>query len=118
MMWEILQNFLGWLEYRFYHLKINHRFKDSYIIVINYFDSHVLGKYIFINPETDDQIILRHEYGHRIQSSILGPLYLFLIFIPSFLHYLVFSRSGKDWSEYYEFYTESWANQLVKKKKR
>ena len=117
-MWELIQNLIGWIEFKYNKLKINHKFKDSYIIYIDYFDSHVLGKYIFINPKTDDTIILRHEYGHRVQSKILGPLYLFLIYLPSYIHYIIFSRSGKDWGEYYNFYTESWADKLAKKKKR
>jgi hypothetical protein len=118
LIWEIIQNTVGWIEFKYHHLKIDHRFKNSYIIYIDYFDSHVLGKYIFINPKTDENIILRHEYGHRVQSIILGPFYLFLIFIPSFLHYLIFEKSGKDWSEYYKFYTENWADNLTKKKEK
>ena len=60
--------------------------------------------------------VLVHEYGHTIQSLILGPLYLLVIGIPSvvwcaFTFYLV--REPK-WS-YYRFYTESWANYLGEK---
>lgn len=114
--WEIIQNLIGWIELKYHNRKIDHRFKNSYIIYIDYFDSHVLGKYIFINPKTDDTIILRHEYGHRVQSYLLGPFYMFLIYLPSYVHYLIFRNSGKDWSEYYNFYTESWADYLTKKK--
>lgn len=39
-----------------------------------------------------------HEFGHRFQSLLLGPLYLFIIGIPSAI-----SRSPT-------FYTEKWAN--------
>jgi hypothetical protein len=114
--WEIIQNTIGYIEYKKHKLQVNHQFKHSNIVYINYFDSHVLGKWIFINPKTDDNIILRHEYGHRIQSYLLGPLYLLIIYLPSLLHYKWFSRKNKDWNEYYDFFTERNANKLSKKK--
>ena len=113
--YEVIQNTIGLLEFKIKGLKINHKFKDSNIVYINYFDSHVWGKWIFINPNTDDKIIFRHEYGHRIQSYIIGPLYVFVIYIPSYIHYKIFNLSGKDWSEYYNFYTERLADLLSRK---
>ena len=71
---------------------------------------------MFINPTTDDNIILRHEYGHRIQSYILGPLYMIVIYVASLLHYHWFSKQGKDWNEYYNFFTEKNADKLSRKK--
>jgi len=55
-----------------------------------------LGPFIFLNgprsaagrgdfAKTVDQDLLAHEYGHCIQSLILGPLYLPLVGIPSVL---------------------------------
>jgi hypothetical protein len=62
-------------------------------------------------------IILRHEYGHRIQSKMLGVLFYPLIFIPSYLHFLYWSKFKNDnWNDYYNFYCEKWANFLSKKK--
>jgi hypothetical protein len=40
----------------------------------------------------------RHEFGHRFQSLLLGPFYLFVIGIPSAI-----SRQST-------FYTERWAD--------
>lgn len=114
--WEIIQNTIGYIEYKKFNLNINHRFKYSNIVYINHFDSHVLGKWAFINKTTDDNIILRHEYGHRIQSYLLGPLYMLLIYLPSFLHYKWFSKQNKEWDEYYNFFTESSADKITKKK--
>ena len=114
--YEIIQNTIGWIEFKIKRLKVNYRFKNSYIVYIDYFDSHVLGKWVFINPNTDESSIIRHEYGHRIQSYILGPLYLLVIYLPSYIHYKIFSLSGKDWSEYYSFYTENIADFLSRKK--
>ena len=115
--YEIFQNTLGYLEYKRYKLTINHKFKKSNIVYISHFDSHVLGKWVFINPNTDDKIILRHEYGHRIQSYLLGPFYLLVIYIPSYLHYIWFSNQNKEnWNEYYDFFTEKSADKLSRKK--
>lgn len=116
--YEIIQNTIGYIEYRCNHLKINHKFKNSNIVYIDYFDSHVLGKWIFINPNTDDSSIIRHEYGHRIQSYILGPLYLLVIYLPSYLHYKWFTTQNKSWDEYYDFITEKWADKLTHKNKK
>ncbi|MBP5225658.1 MAG: hypothetical protein J6Z38_08785, partial [Lachnospiraceae bacterium] len=75
-----------------------------------------LGMFLFLGHHGIDSYssrILVHEYGHTIQSCILGPLYLPLIGIPSFLWANV-KRIGKKWREgrgsYYAFYTEKWAN--------
>lgn len=114
--YEIIQNTIGWIEFKVKGLKVNHRFKDSNIVYIDYFDSHVLGKWIFINPNTDDSSIIRHEYGHRIQSYILGPLYMLVIYLPSYTHYKIYSLFNDEWDKYYSFYTESSADYLSRKK--
>ena len=47
-----------------------------------------LGAFIFINGKRGDEYkktVSVHEYGHTIQSLILGPLYLFVVGIPSFV---------------------------------
>lgn len=114
--WECIQNTIGFIEFKLNKSKIKFRFKNSNIVYINYFDSHVLGKWVFINPNTDDSGIIRHEYGHRIQSYILGPFYMIVIYLPSYLHYKWFVRQNKNWDEYYEFYTEKTADKLTIKK--
>lgn len=59
--------------------------------------------------------VLVHEYGHFLQSLLLGPLYLPLIGMPSFcwcnLPALrrLYVNGGKS---YYDFFTESCANKL------
>lgn len=47
-----------------------------------------LGLFVFVTEgrkEPRRQRILVHEYGHCIQSLILGPLYLPLVALPSML---------------------------------
>lgn len=59
--------------------------------------------------------LLVHEYGHTIQSLMLGPLYLPLVALPSALWCNLppckkyRRRSGVS---YYTFFTESWADRL------
>lgn len=59
--------------------------------------------------------ILRHEYGHSIQSMILGPVYLVAVGLPSILWCRVPAlghswRSGKR--SYYSFITERSADRF------
>lgn len=35
----------------------------------------------FVNKYQKDYQLLKHEYGHTIQSLILGPLWIFVIFL-------------------------------------
>ncbi len=73
----------------------------------------------------EDDRIVRHEFGHSIQSALLGPLYVFLIGVPS----LWWSRSesavrtrSEQKRSYWSFYTERWADacaeRFLAKKKR
>ncbi|MBI38096.1 MAG: hypothetical protein CMF59_00735 [Leptospiraceae bacterium] len=48
-----------------------------------------------------------HEYGHTYQSRILGPFYLIVIGVPSFLSALLRP------SRHSELYAERWANALA-----
>ncbi len=81
-------------------------------------DSASVGIFIFISESLDGRLreeITVHEYGHTVQSLILGPLYPFVISIPSAVWCLtprfVKMRAEKGIS-YYSFYTEKWANRL------
>lgn len=71
-----------------------------------------LGKYVFVNERASTETI-RHEEGHQKQSRMLGPFYLLVIGIPSFVwaslrHFGLFRKKS-----YYSFYTEKWADSLA-----
>ena len=59
-----------------------------------------LGPFIFLHGPSDsndplasvERPLLVHEYGHTVQSLILGPLYLLVVGLPSVLWSLRFSR--------------------------
>ncbi len=64
-------------------------------------------------PLLPDNPLLVHEYGHTIQSLILGPYYLLLIGLPSmlWLRLPVFQKlRNRKHISYYSFYTEKWAD--------
>ena len=73
-----------------------------------------LGDKIFLSDIYHGEylsLITAHEVGHVKQSRYLGPLYLFVIGIPSLI-WASIHRSVAPKKSYYWFYTEKWANKL------
>lgn len=78
-----------------------------------------MGMFIFISERAMTgecrEFTLMHEYGHTLQSIILGPLFLPVIGLPSLLWagLPVFLRYRERKSiSYYCLYSERWANIL------
>lgn len=76
-----------------------------------------LGKYIILSAYHADfdrtQDTWNHEYGHTRQSRMLGPLYLFVIGIPSICWAGLYGPVIKPTRNgYYKFYPERWADKL------
>lgn len=75
-----------------------------------------LGMFVFVNgsrPEEWTRDAEVHEYGHCVQSLLLGPLYLLVIGLPSALWCGLGACERyrrKHAVSYYALYTESWAN--------
>ena len=120
----IIQNIIGLILYVFL-LIINPRrprteFFGSKVIKWNSSFSASLGIFIFFGEVDKYNLtrVLSHEYGHCIQSCILGPLYLLIIGIPSFIwaHNRKYIRNrSRGYYRYSDFYPEKWANYLGKK---
>ena len=80
-----------------------------------------LGMFLFVpqglRPERE-AALLAHEYGHTFQSALLGPLYLLLVGVPSFLWanlpWNVKKRSAQH-IPYESRYPENWAEALGRK---
>lgn len=75
-----------------------------------------MGMFIFLGSGCSERSPLAvHEYGHTVQSAILGPLYLPVIGLPSAIwcgsRRLRRMRSEKGVS-YFCLYCERWANSL------
>ena len=130
--WGIVQSFLGLLVFLF-NVKHKHYFYHGAIVTEWKAKSSVsLGLFVFVTSEPYfydklkanyqneelKNMLLVHEYGHTIQSLILGPLYLIIMGVPStlwgFLPCCNRLRKEKKLS-YFWFFTESWANRLGEK---
>lgn len=70
-----------------------------------------LGPFIFTVRNVDDDIA-KHEAGHSWQSLFLGPLYLFVVGIPSAILFIRRRLMKKNRVWYYSHYPENWANKL------
>lgn len=122
--WGLPQTVLGLLEF-IKHCKEPHYIYHGAVVTECKENLNIsLGLFLFIAAEKDNartarlQKILDHEYGHTIQSLLLGPLYLLVIGIPSWLWcnvpYFRKLRKQKIIS-YHSFYTEKWADYLGEK---
>lgn len=118
--WQLPQNLLGLLLLLFYRREREyHRLNGRRFYFTNEMPSGIsLGNYIIMNRQ-DEEDGMRHEYGHTIQSRILGPLYLLVIGIPSGVYNLIdrwFVEKRVGWKRavkiYYSMPWESWADRL------
>ena len=77
-----------------------------------------LGDYMLFGVDIPNEDDYNHEYGHHIQSTYLGPLYLLIIGLPSISFNIYDSCCHKDWrfedryAWYYNLPWEKWADKL------
>ena len=115
--WQFPQNFLAFTVYSVlgYLAIYKGKYKGENVIVSDHILScFSLGDYIFALPNSPD-VSIAHEYGHCKQSEYLGWLYLIVIALPSVIHNLyvkIARKCGKE-PNYYNFYTEKWADKLA-----
>ena len=119
--WALPQNLVGGIAYLILSRKHKHeRFHRSFVTYISKenFGGVSIGIFIFINPDRNEKWLHDtriHEYGHTIQSLKLGPLWPFVIALPSVIwcgsKRLIQYRKDNDVS-YYWLYCEGWANLL------
>jgi len=125
--WGILQTLSGFCVFLMNYKEKHYSYHGAIITEWKSKSSVSLGMFVFITKEpyfadklkniyTTEELsnrLLVHEYGHTIQSLILGPFYLIVIGIPSmiwgFSPYLHNMRKEKQIS-YFAFFTEKWAN--------
>lgn len=127
--WGILQTLLGFLVFLAHFREKHYLYHGAIVTGWKYSASASIGLFLFIATEQNtgkkqkndtplaelSERILIHEYGHTIQSLLLGPLYLVVIGVPSvlwcFLPWCKKKRENEQIS-YYSFYTEKWADRL------
>lgn len=126
--WQLPQNLIGLLLVWIYKPTRSHKLDNGVTV---YYSNKMsggisLGKYSIISDyyirkcKSDDEIlnndVTKHEaLGHGTQSRYLGPLYLFVIGIPSICWAAIYPCKRFPYSKngYYVFYTEKWADKLA-----
>ena len=119
--WQLPQHivaliYFGYLVMMCKDLGVDSRYKQATVIPCIMRGAVTLGNYVFVGLNSEYRKTVKHELGHTIQSKILGPLYLIVIGIPSITYCglrRIFPSLRKK--NYYNFYTEKWANYLSEK---
>ena len=119
--WQLPQHivaliYFGYLVMMCKDLGVDSRYKQAIVIPCVMRGAVTLGNYVFVGLNSEYKETVKHELGHTIQSKILGPLYLIVIGIPSITYCglrRIFPSLRKK--NYYNFYTEKWANNLSEK---
>lgn len=117
--WGIFQNLSGFILF-LKNIRCRHAFYHGSIVTYHDGDwgGVSLGAFIFVNHKRGEdwtKPATVHEFGHTVQSLILGPLYLFVIGLPSFIwcnnkKCIQYRKdSGKT---YYDLFCEKGANTL------
>ena len=126
--WGLLQSLLGAIMFLMQFCSSHYFYHGAIVTEWSLKSSVSLGCFIFVTKEpyfydklkdtfTKEELssrLLVHEYGHTVQSLILGPFYLIVMGIPSTLWGFlpVAQKKRKQGVSYFSFFTEKWANRL------
>lgn len=122
--WGILQTFLGFLIF-LRNRKCTHFFYNGAIVIRWKGRSSLsLGLFLFVADHLQGERydhILHHEFGHTIQSLLLGPLYLIVIGIPSFIwcnlpYFRKMREKGVSYDAFFIENNASWVGKKILKK--
>jgi len=117
--WGLPQTLIGAALYAAHHKDDHFDYRGAKATAWDKDTGISLGKFIFVPRKAGgsaDSFLLEHEYGHTLQSLILGPFYLLAVGAPSMLwNRLPYfkskrKRSGKS---YYSAPFEKTANILA-----
>lgn len=131
LIWGLPQTLLGFILYLSWlpRAKTHFRFHGAIVTEWTAGGGISLGLFVFVSekasrymqdgrelpPAEAKQGVLVHEYGHCVQSLLLGPAYLPLVGLPSYLWANL--PALRKWRRaqgrsYYSVYPENWANRL------
>ena len=122
--WGILQTLVGAIFFWHYRRAPHERYRGT---VVTYWDRRgdnlSLGMFVFLDGEKRSsektRALLAHEYGHCVQSLLLGPLYPLVIGIPSLIWAVAFAAYRKKNSISYDaFFPEKWATRIGEKRRK
>jgi hypothetical protein len=128
--WELPQTLLGLIIFLLTK-KASEKVHVDTFLTTTYGFGISLGAFIFApdeviyttfryqDPALEARRSILHEYGHSIQSKILGPLYLIIVGLPSLTMNLMSTYSlkygsKKFYKNYYKRFPESWADSISK----
>ena len=117
--WGLPQTLAGFIIFLVFRKYPHYNYHGAIVTEWNSPNSVGLGMFIMLSRDHyGKKRLLVHEYGHTIQSLILGPLFLLIAGLPSFawaeLPQASKYRKDKNVS-YYQVYPENWANRLGEK---
>jgi hypothetical protein len=125
LVWESPQNALGAIVFALHAARHEVRSvryeRERLMIEIGSFGAVSLGLFVFYTERDNPYVPVGrenrdHEYGHSIQSRLLGPLYLSTVGVASELRvvYAFAHRHlrGRRWAGYYDGFPERWADRL------
>lgn len=111
--WGFPQSLVGLIVYLCNLDKKHDVYRGCIVTYWNQRGSLGVGMFLFLG--CDDPQVRVHEFGHSVQSLLLGPLFLPVMGIPSILwcNLPVCQRMRREKGiSYYRFYPESTANRL------
>lgn len=111
-LWGLPQNIIGLIVLFFTKLRgaKSEKYKDALVTRWRLGSGISLGMFIFVSKGAGEKTI-KHEYGHTKQSMVLGPLYLAVVGLPSFIWAGCFKKyRAKHNRSYYSLYCEKWAD--------
>lgn len=118
--WQLPQNLVGLFIRLIYKGEKKRKIGGITVYYLQSFPGGIsLGSTIMVGSQSE--FTAKHEHGHQIQSIWLGPLYLFVIGIPSICWAGIYGTKWVPYTHngyYTKFYTERWADKLggVKRK--
>ena len=111
-LWQITQWLPAIISLAIFHNCTLYKNKEAGITVLRvnkgYFIDNACfscGPIVFVTPDCEDDT-LRHETGHSIQSLIFGPLFHFIVSIPSVALFLTKKIKHKDDKWYHTHWPE------------
>lgn len=114
--WGFPQTLVGFLIFLLFRKCPHYNYHGAIVTQWDKAGSVGLGMFIMLaRDHPGKEPLLVHEYGHTIQSLILGPLFLLLAGLPSFAwagipYFRKYRKKNKV--SYYAVYPENWANRL------
>lgn len=113
--WQLPQNLVALIMLLVLRGETRHRLGSIQFYFLKTFPGGItLGEYIIVG--TRQELTVRHEFGHVLQSRYLGPLYLLVIGLLSLVHAWLNGVIGccdRHPEGYFHFWTERWANRLA-----